>query len=111
MAEPPPLFGVSAWAPPTKSVQRLQHGQLAYAAEGLAVASHFVRHSDEPRFLAAPSDLGITVPQVAERGTPVVTGVDAGTHNQHDQIHMASVAETSDGRMYACAETNDEDIT
>ncbi|MDQ1248196.1 MAG: hypothetical protein QG597_2568, partial [Actinomycetota bacterium] len=66
-----PHFSASLHEHAHKSVQRLQHGQLAYAAEGLAVASHFVRHSDEPRFLAAPSDLGITVPQVAERGTPV----------------------------------------
>lgn len=114
-----PHFSASLDEHAHKSVQRLQHSQLAYAAEGLSVTSHFVSNSEEPRFLAATSDLGITVPQIAAKGTPLdieVTGVDAATlvrikiRNQHDQIHIPSVVETSDGRMYARAETHDEGI-
>lgn len=114
-----PYFSASLDEHARTSLQRLQHGQLACAAEGISVASHYVTNSDEPRFLAAPSDLGITVPQVAARGTLVdieVTGVDAATlvrieiRNQHDQIHTPSIIETSDGRMYARAETDEEGI-
>lgn len=114
-----PHFSASLDEHAHKSFQRLQHSQLAYAAEGLSVASHFISNSEEPRFLAAPSDLGISVPQVAAKGKPVdieVTGVDAATlvrikiRNQHDQIHIPSVAETSDGRMYARIETRHEGI-
>lgn len=114
-----PHFSASLDEHAHKSVQRLQHNQLAFAAEGLAVASHFVSNSDEPKFLAAPSDLGIAVPQVAPIGRPTdieVTGVDAAAlvrikiRNQHGQVEKLSAIETKDGRICARVENREEGI-
>lgn len=106
-----PHFSASLKNHTIRSFQRLQHEQLAYAAEGLLVASHLVDDSEEPQFLAAPSDMGIRVPQILEVGASLeveLTGVDETTRVLVDvlddcgrPVARPPVVKTSDGSLRA----------
>jgi pimeloyl-ACP methyl ester carboxylesterase len=114
-----PHFSASLDQHAHRSVQRLQHNQLSFAAEGLTVASHYVSSTEKPQFLSGRSNLGVSVPQVVKLGNRSeieVTGADGRSIikvqvESHDgRVSTPSVVEGSDGRLRATAETRTEGI-
>lgn len=115
-----PHFSASLRSHTLRSLQRLQHDQLAYAAEGLVVASHLVDDSEEPQFLAGASGLGIRIPQILEVGSSLeveLTGVDPPTRVLVEVLNADGrpvarppVVKTSDGSLRAIMKVTDGGI-
>ncbi|OBG24103.1 hypothetical protein A5768_22295 [Mycolicibacterium fortuitum] len=114
-----PAFSAEFPGRVSQSYQFLQHGQLPYAEEGVAVAAHFVTDTEDLRFLAGESELGVVVPQLIRTGANAeleIVGAEPGADvrvailDTEGQVVAQPPFVTRDGRSYASADTEEEGI-
>lgn len=114
-----PTFSAAFPGHVSQSYQSLGHGLLAYAAEGVEVATHFVKNTEEPTFLAGESKLGVAAPQLVRIGANAdveIVGAEPGADvrveivDVEGQVVAQPTFVTHDGQSFAPAATDEEGI-
>lgn len=114
-----PTFSAAFPGHVSQSYQYLGHGLLSYAAEGVEVATHFVKNTDEPTFLAGGSKLGVAAPQLIRTGADAeleIVGAESGADvrvailDEEGQVVAQPTFVTQDGQSFAPAATDEEGI-
>ncbi|MCC9184144.1 esterase/lipase family protein [Mycolicibacterium mageritense] len=114
-----PTFSAAFPGHVSQSYQFLGHGLLSYAAEGVEVATHFVKNTDEPTFLAGGSELGVAAPQLIRTGADAeleIVGAEFGADvrvailDEEGQVVVRPRFVARDGRSFAPAATEEEGI-
>lgn len=114
-----PEFSAESPRRVSQSYQFLQHGQLSYAAEGVAVAAHFVTDTEDLRFLAGGSKLGVAVPPLIHIGADArveIVGAEPRADvrvailDAEGQVVARPSFVTGDEKSYAPAATEEEGV-
>lgn len=114
-----PTFSAAFPGHVSQSYQFLGHGLLPYAAEGVEVATHFVKNTEEPTFLAGGSKLGVAAPQLIHTGANAeleIVGAESGADvrvailDEEGQVVAQPTFVTQDGQSFAPAATDEEGI-
>lgn len=114
-----PTFSAAFAGHVSQSCQYLGHGLLPYAAEGVEVATHFVKNAEEPTFLTGGSNLGVSAPQLIRTGANAeleIVGATSETDvrvailDEAGQVVAQPTFVTQAGQSLAPASTDEEGI-
>jgi len=113
-----PTFSAAFKGHVRQSCQFLGHGLLAYATEGVEVATHFLKNTEEPSFLAGESKLGVAAPQLIRTGANAeleIVGAESGADvrvailDEEGQVVARPTFVTQDGQSFFAPVATDEE--